>query len=119
MKFFMPEQLRCLTANGRWNKERRRLNQTPSDFRPIVRLFLLGTPFQWLLSEIDPENLMVAFGLADLGHGIPETGFVSLDYLGEVRGPDHEKVEVDHRFRAGRSISAYANEARLFGRILM
>jgi Protein of unknown function (DUF2958) len=36
------------------------------DFRPVVKLFTPDANCTWLLSEIDPENPDIAFGLCDL-----------------------------------------------------
>ena len=47
-----------------------------------VRAFIAGG---WLLTEIDPDDHDLAFGLCDLGLGIPEIGWVSLDELATVR----------------------------------
>lgn len=42
--------------------------------KPIVKLFTPDGNCTWLLSELDPENPLVAFGLCDLGVGFPEMG---------------------------------------------
>ncbi len=39
-----------------------------------------------LLTEIDPDDHDHAFGLCDLGMGMPELGWVSLQELATVRG---------------------------------
>jgi hypothetical protein len=87
------------------------------DFRPVVKLFTPDANCTWLLSEIDPENPDIAFGLCDLGMGCPELGSVSLSEIAAVRGPLQLPVERDMFFEATKSITAYADEARGLGHI--
>jgi hypothetical protein len=56
------------------------------DFRPVVKLFNPIGAATWLLTEIDPDDETVAWGLCDLGMGFPEFGTVSLDELAAYRG---------------------------------
>lgn len=44
------------------------------DFKPVVKLFTPDASCTWLLSEIDPDDPDIAFGLCDLGMGYPELG---------------------------------------------
>lgn len=85
------------------------------DFEPVCKLFLPWTSGTWLLTEMDDEYL--AFGLADLGFGTPELGYISLDEIWDVKGPGGLRVERDIHFRATKPISAYATAARQDGRI--
>ncbi|WP_245525162.1 MULTISPECIES: DUF2958 domain-containing protein [unclassified Mesorhizobium] len=71
----------------------------------------------WLLTEIDPEDPDLAFGLCDLGLGYPEIGSLSLSELAAVRGRLGLPVERDLCFRPDKPLSAYASEARRLGRI--
>lgn len=105
-----------LVANGRL---RRQLNGTDAqpDFLPVVKLFTPDAGATWLLTEIDPDDPDTAFGLCDLGLGCPELGYVSLAEIADVRGRLRVPVERDLTFVASRPISAYAEEARLVGRI--
>lgn len=89
------------------------------DFFPVVRLFLPGTNAVWLLTELNADNLDIAFGLCDLGLGFPELGYVSLMKLMMVRGPGGGfGVARDPAFVADRPLSAYARAARECGRIV-
>ncbi len=89
------------------------------DFFPVVRLFLPGTSAVWLLTELNADNLDIAFGLCDLGLGFPELGYVSLMKLMMVRGPGGGfGVARDPAFVADRPLSAYAWAARECGRIV-
>lgn len=85
------------------------------DFEPACKLFLPWASGTWLLSEMDDDGL--AFGLADLGMGTPELGYISLDEIWEVVGPGGLRVERDIHWRATKALSAYAAEARQLGYI--
>jgi hypothetical protein len=41
---------------------------------PVVKLFTPDANATWLLTELDPDNPTLAFGLCDLGLGSPELG---------------------------------------------
>lgn len=71
----------------------------------------------WLLTEIDPEEPDLAFGLCDLGMGFPELGSVSITELTSIAGPFGLKIERDLHFTAKRTLSAYAEEASRVSRI--
>ena len=73
----------------------------------------------WLLTEIDPDDHDHAFGLCDLGLGMPEIGWVSLGELATVRGRLGLPIERDLSFRAEKRLSAYARDARLVGRVVV
>ncbi len=85
------------------------------DFEPVCKVFLPWTSGTWLLTEMDDEGL--AFGLADLGFGTPELGYISLDEMLEVKGPGGLRVERDIHWRATKPLSAYATESRQLGYI--
>lgn len=88
------------------------------DLTPVVKVFSPDAGATWLLTEIDPDNPDMAFGLADLGLGCPELGYVSLRELAAVRGRMGLSLEVDRYFRPDRPLSAYAAAARAAGRIV-
>lgn len=83
------------------------------DFPPVCKLFLPCTSGTWLLTEMDDEGL--AFGLADLGMGTPELGYISIDEIWEIVGPGGLRVERDVHFRATKPISEYASESSRLG----
>jgi Protein of unknown function (DUF2958) len=83
----------------------------------VVKLFTPDAGATWLLSEIDPEDHDIAFGLCDLGLGFPELGCVRLSELAQVRGMLGLPIEQDPHFRADRPLSLCAREARMAGRI--
>lgn len=117
MKLFTQEQERRLKENGRKNAERIKRDGNTIDFPPVVKLFCPWSGAIWLLTEIDPENPEIAFGLCDLGMGSPEIGSVSLAEIASVRGPGGLRIERDLRFKADKALQAYADEARRVGRI--
>jgi Protein of unknown function (DUF2958) len=85
------------------------------DHPPVVKLFLPGTGFTWLLTELDPEDEDSAFGLCDLGMGFPELGYVYLPEILELSTPF--KVERDLNFEGKYPISVYASAARVVDHI--
>lgn len=80
-----------------------------NDHPPVVKLFLPCTGFTWLLSELDPDNPDIAFGLCDLGMGFPELGSVLISELEDLSiGNDAIKVERDLHFEAEYPMSVYS-----------
>jgi hypothetical protein len=115
----LPMELRYyLLRNGWINAERIVKDQEPEDFRPVVKLFCPWTGATWLLTELEPEDPDIAFGLCDLGMGYPELGNVSIMELSAVRGSDGLTIERDLYFKAEKTLSAYAEEAGAMRRIV-
>lgn len=112
MKLITSEQREQLLANGKANHERQEQGLDPIDFKPVIKLFTPDAGATWLLTEIDPDEPEIAFGLCDLGMGFPELGYVSLTELAEVRGQLGLSVERDLHFVANKTLGAYAEEAR-------
>lgn len=83
---------------------------------PVVKLFTPDANATWLLTEIDPDNRDIAFGLCDLGLGCPELGSVSLREIERLRGPLGLPVEQDQHFGETRRLSEIAKMARGAGR---
>lgn len=113
MMLITREQSELLLANGRFSRE-----QDDFDPHPVVKLFTPDAGATWLLTEIDPEDPTIAFGLCDLGLGSPELGSVSLSEIASIHGPLGLPVERDLHFQATQSINVYADEARRVGRIV-
>lgn len=83
MKTLVTDEQRAqLLANGRARAEGQ-----PLDPLPIVKLFTPDAHATWLLTELDPEDGDTAYGLCDLGLGMPELGTVRLSELVSIRGP--------------------------------
>jgi Protein of unknown function (DUF2958) len=88
------------------------------DFHPVVKLFNPVGAATWLLTEIDPDDETVAWGLCDLGMGFPEFGTVSLIELADYRGRLGLGIERDRYFEARGPISAYIAAAYKAERIV-
>jgi hypothetical protein len=88
------------------------------DFHPVVRLFNPCGAGTWLLTEIDPDDETVAWGLCDLGMGFPEFGTVSLTELAEYRSRMGLGIERDLYFKPQGPISAYIKAATCAGHIV-
>ena len=68
--------------------------------KPWLKLFVGipgGSACVWLISEYDPDTGM-CFGLCDLGLGLPEMGYVSLDELKNFALPPQEKPQIFYPF---------------------
>lgn len=83
------------------------------DLMPVVKLFTPDAACTWLLTELDPQNDDLAYGLCDLGMGHPELGYVCLSELLQIRGKLGLPVERDRYFRPDRTLSCYAEQAYL------
>jgi hypothetical protein len=90
----------------------------PLELEPVVKLFTPDTTCVWLLTEIDPEEPDLLFGLCDLGMGYPALGYVRLTELEAVRGPRGRRVKCDSDFTPDKPLGKYAEEARISGRAL-
>jgi hypothetical protein len=110
MDLLTPEDYAALLANGQRTAE-----GVEHDPFPVVKLFTPDAGATWLLTEIDPLDPDIAFGLCDLGLGEPELGSISLSELSKVRGKLGLPVERDLSFRADRPLSRYTEDARRNG----
>src|ERR1700730_641357 len=119
MKLLTTSLREKLLANGHANRRADGLPRENGyiDHNPVVKLFTPDAGCTWLLTEIDPEDPDIAFGLCDLGMGCPELGSVSLSELEALRGTLNLPVERDLYFTATKTLSAYADEARAHGAI--
>lgn len=115
MKLLTKPLYEKLIANGR-KQELVRGTDDEIDFEPVVKLFNPLGVGTWLLTELDPENPDIAFGLCDLG--FPELGSVSISELEAIRLPLGLKIERDRYWTAKKTILAYASEASAQGRIV-
>lgn len=106
-------QIAAMLENGR-----RSSSGEDIDPHPVVKLFTPDGAATWLLTELDPDNPDIAFGLCDLGMQFPELGCVSLSEIAAVRGRLGLKVERDRHFKADKPLSAYASIAAEHGAIV-
>ena len=115
MELLTDELKEQLLANGRQQAPVRGTD-AEIDFFPVVKLFTPDAGASWLLSEIDPDEPDLAFGLCDLGLGFPELGF-RLSELTALRGHLGLPIERDLHFTPTKPLSAYASEASRRGSI--
>lgn len=114
----LTKRLRAdLLRNGRVRKWLAEDGRAAADFFPVVKLFTPDAGCTWLLTELDPDDPDLAFGLCDLGMGHPELGYVRLSELEGTRGPRGLPVERDRHFKAFHPLSNYAAAARHAGAI--
>jgi Protein of unknown function (DUF2958) len=83
---------------------------------PVLKLFAPDANATWILTELDEETGS-AFGLCDLGIGMPELGYVAVLEFCDARGGLGLPIERDLHFRARFPLSAYAKAAREHGPI--
>jgi hypothetical protein len=118
MKLLTSDIKARLLENRRLQEEMRERGQGAEiDFFPVIKLFTPDGAATWLLTELDPEDADIAFGLCDLGMGCPELGSVRISELEAVRGWLGLPVERDRHFKAEGSLGDYADLAREIGRI--
>lgn len=99
--------------------ERARLlaNGQSTDIWPVVRLFTPDAHATWLLAALDPADGDMAWGLIDLGIGMPGLGHVKLSDLASIVGPHKQPVMRDRYFQPVRLLSEYLRLAEENGSI--
>lgn len=107
------EQRAMLLQNGRIA-----VAGTPHDPLPLLRLFTPDAHATWLLVSLDPSDNDTAYGLIDLGLGMPELGHVKLSDLASIVGPLKQPVMRDRYFQAVRPLSEYVRLAQENGSIV-
>ena len=106
MKLITKAQKEKLLKNGQQTRK-----VPSSDHKPVVKLFTPDAQATWLLTELDPDDPDIGFGLCDLGMGTPELGYVRISELEGLRGPMGLPVERDRHFLASKTISQYTDDA--------
>lgn len=117
MKLLTDAQRDRLIKNGREQADVKGTS-AERDFQPVVKLFYPAGAATWLLTEIDPDEPDVAWGLCDLGMGFPEFGTVSLGELESFRGKAGLRIERDLYFTAKAPISRYIEASMATGTIV-
>lgn len=110
MSRLIPAELReKMTENAR-----DMLKGREDDHPPIVKLFSIAGSATWLLSELNPMEPTIAYGLCDLGMGSPELGYVSLEELESIQHPSLPipLIVRDEHFEADELMSVYVEAAR-------
>lgn len=87
------------------------------DPMPAVRLFTPDAHATWLLAALDPADGDTAWGLIDLGIGMPGLGHVKLSDLASIVGPRKQPVMRDRYFQPVRLLSEYLRLAEENGSI--
>lgn len=113
MQLLLDSHRALLLANGR-----RSAAGEDIDPHPVVKLFTPDAGASWLLTEVDPDDPDIAFGLCDLGLGCPELGTVRISDIETLRGRFRLPVERDLYFEAHGPLSAYVVAARRAERIV-
>ncbi|HEK0718907.1 DUF2958 domain-containing protein [Pseudomonas aeruginosa] len=88
------------------------------DLLPVVRLFTPDAHATWLLASLDPSDENTAYGLCDVGIGMPALGTVKLSELASIVGPLKRPIMRDLYFQATRTLSEYTRIAQLNGSIM-
>ncbi|WGF90231.1 DUF2958 domain-containing protein [Marinivivus vitaminiproducens] len=81
---------------------------------PVVKLYAPEAKAAWLLSEADPDDPDVFFGLRDDGLGCPYLGYVSVRVLRST----YDRVLYDPSFKAVHTLRRYECLARKHGHIV-
>ena len=84
---------------------------------PVVRLLTPDAHLTWLLAALDPADGDTAYGLIDLGLGMPELGTVKLSDLASIVGPRKQPVMRDQYFQPTRTLTQYTRLAQRDGAI--
>lgn len=113
MKLITDEHRQQLLENGRKSASRENI-----DPFPVAKIFVPGTRRTWLLTELDPKDEDLAFGLCDLGQGCPELGFVRISDIEADLGPGGLAPEHDCFFEGVAPLSIYADRAQKHGAIV-
>ena len=90
----------------------------PTDPLPVVRLFTPDAHATWLLVSLDPADGDTAFGIMDVGIGMPELGEIRLSDLASIVGPNKQPILRDRYFKAVRPLSEYLRLAQENGAIV-
>jgi len=85
---------------------------------PVLRLFTPDAHAIWLLVALDPADGDTAFGIMDVGIGMPELGEIKLSDLASIVGPRQQPVMRDRYFKAVRPLSEYLRLAQENGSII-
>ena len=85
---------------------------------PVVRLFTPDAHATWLLAALDPADGDTAWGVMDVGIGMPELGEIKLSDLASIVGPNKLPVRRDRYFQTARPLSEYLRLAQENGSVV-
>lgn len=87
--------------------------------KPVMKLFDPTGAATWLIVFLHADEVDgLAFGLADLGLGFPETGDIYLPELQEYKGRFQLSIERDIYWSAEKTLREYYEQAIEAGRII-
>lgn len=110
----IPEDVKAkLIENARRAKAERNF-----DPEPLLKFFAPWDQKVWLISEMNPNNHDVLFGLCDLGVEEPELGTIILSELNSIVGIGGLTIEMDRYFEPNRTLNAYATDAAIAGKFV-
>lgn len=120
MELITAELREILLANGLAAR-----NHPHFDPLPVVKWFNPFGAETWLITELHPDDEDLAYGLCDLGTGMPELGHVSvrevtsIRFTGTVIGTGGTvAIERDLHWRPDKPLSVYVRLAHAAGRIV-
>lgn len=117
MKLLTKDIYDRLLRNGEVRDWLAETGEAAADFMPVVKLFTPDANGTWILTDLDPRDTDVAYGLCDLGMGYPECGTVRISEISNLRGKLGLPVERDRYFDARHTLSVYARAAYHAGAI--
>ncbi|GAB3282820.1 DUF2958 domain-containing protein [Larkinella harenae] len=109
MSELTPRQTQQLIQNGRHHGQ---------DHIPVYMFDIFaenGCDLCWMLTELDPSDPDLGYGLCDLADGQPRMGHVSLSTMEAVARALGKPVVTDPLFDPSYPISVYAEAARVAG----
>lgn len=116
MEFWTKKQHAQLIANYRSQlTEKGEARIRTRDHCPVVKLFNPTGRGTWLLTELDADDEDQAFGLADLGMGMPKIGWIYIPELKEFRGRFGLGIERELHFATDKPLSWWAAHSRARG----
>ncbi|KAA9009662.1 DUF2958 domain-containing protein [Sphingobium limneticum] len=105
-----PADLALLEAN--WTEQLKvKGTNGEMDLTPVVKIFSPIGSATILVTEKDPDSGL-SFGIVDLGFGSPEMGYLDLEEVLSVKLPGGLRMEQDLYWKADKTLSQYASEAR-------
>jgi hypothetical protein len=117
VKLFTREVLAHLAANGKATRLAQQAGQAEPDHKPVVKIFDPCGAGTWLITESNPDEPDLLFGLADLGMQCPELGYISKSELEMIKGRFGIGLVRDRWFSTDKPLSAFVDEALNEGRI--
>ncbi len=116
MRLLSRNQRRRMSANGALATQCAQEGKPRPDFEPVVMLNDVATNGVWLLTELDPNNSDIAYGLCDEADGHPILDHVQISALQNRRlNWINRRVTCNKSFKADKPLSAYALEAYCYG----